>query len=305
MALLAVEDLAISFRMYGDGLRRGELRVIDGLTLAVEPGQIVAVLGASGSGKSLLAHGVMGLLPANAGLTGRMLFRGEPLTPERQERLRGREIALIPQTVASLDPLMRVGAQVRGRAGNRALAKQREIFARYGLGREVERLYPHQLSGGMARRVLVAAAAASEARLILADEPTPGLDPSLTRETVEMFRELAAEGRGLLVITHDIDFALAVADAVAVLYAGRTVELAPAGDFAGEGAALRHPYTRALYRALPRNGFRPLPGAQPYAGTLPPGCPFAPRCPLRGAGCGETVPLRELRHGKVRCVYAT
>ena len=304
--LLAVDDLSVCFQMYGKALTQSELRVISGLSLRLHAGEVLAVAGSSGSGKSLLAAALLGILPANARVGGSMLYQGQPLTAARQQQLRGKELALAPQSVAYLDPLMRVGAQADGYQKPRPSARRRSLFQRLGLPRQTERLYPFQLSGGMARRVLVATALLSEARLIIADEPTPGMSLEQALEALAMFRALADEGRAVLLITHDIDLAQAFADRVAVFYAGTTMEIAAAADFQAGPRALRHPYSKALWQALPQNGFRPIPGFQPYAGDMPPGCPFAPRCPLRSAACEQALPpLRPLRGGEVRCIHAT
>ena len=183
--------------------------------------------------------------------------------------------------------------------------RQREVFDRFHLAEAVDRLYPFQLSGGMARRVLVSTAVLSGASLILADEPTPGMDLEMALEALQCFRELADEGRAVVLITHDIDLAFQVADRVAVFYAGTTVETAPSGDFLRGPEALRHPYSKALWNALPQNGFQPVPGFQPYAKALPKGCLYAPRCPWRTEECGGEIPMRELRGGMVRCIHAT
>ena len=258
--MLNVRDLSVTFTMYEVGLVQRRLTVITELDLAVQAGELVAVVGASGSGKSLLAHAVLGILPSNAEVSGEMSYQGEPLTPARQAQLRGREIALIPQSVGFLDPLQRVGGQVRRAAElsglNRAAAGQAQdrAFRRYGLADGARRLFPFQVSGGMARRVLLATATVGQADLLIADEPTPGLHPAVVVETLNHLRELADAGKGVILITHDIEAALRVADQVAVFYAGTTVELAAAADFRGDGQALRHPYTRALWRALPPKG---------------------------------------------------
>jgi peptide/nickel transport system ATP-binding protein len=306
MPILEVDDLSVSFAQY-TGLRQSTLRVLQGMSLDVSAGEIVAVIGSSGSGKSLLAHAILGILPGNAAVEGTIRFDGETLTPRRQEALRGKEIALVPQSVNYLDPLMQVGAQVKSavRTGDPAV-EQRKAFERYRLGPDVDSRYPHQLSGGMARRVLVSAATVSGAKLLIADEPTPGLDPAIVRETVLQMRELADQGAGVLLISHDLESALQVADRVAVFYAGTSVELAPAGDFVLDGSKLRHPYSRALWRALPQNDFVPIPGRQPHPGELPTGCLFAPRCEAATAQCGAERPaMRELRGGKARCIHAT
>jgi peptide/nickel transport system ATP-binding protein len=298
-----VDELSVSFGMYAGRLRRMSLEVIHGLSLDVQPGEIVAVVGSSGSGKSLLAHAILGILPKNAAVGGSLRYRGEELTPARKRELRGRRIALIPQSVDSLDPLMRVGRQVTGTLGTRE--GQKAAFRRYGLEERVARLYPFQLSGGMARRVLISTAVTTEADLIIADEPTPGLSLGLAQETMRHFREFADAGAAVLLITHDIGLALSAADRIAVFYAGATVEIAGAADFRAGGDVLRHPYSRAFIDALPQNGFRPIPGVQPYAGVLPAGCLFAPRCPLKTDECeAGPVALRSLRGGEVRCVHA-
>lgn len=303
MALLDVQKLRVSFDMYERGLQKKELEVLHELSLRVYPGEILAVAGASGSGKSILAHAVMGILPGNARTEGEIRYRGELLDRKRQESLRGKEIAFIPQSVEYLDPLMRVDRQVMGIRG--AKEKQEAAFARYHLGKEVERMRPFQLSGGMARRVLISTAVMEEARLIVADEPTPGLNAEMAMETLQNFRELADEGCGVLLITHDIDLAFQAADRIAVFYAGTIVEIASVADFLAGKEALRHPYSKAFIDALPQNDFKPIEGFQPYAGNLPKGCLFAPRCPMRSGECEKEIAMRKIRDGEVRCVHAT
>lgn len=308
--MLTVENLSVTFSMYNDGLRQQQLVVITDLDLEINAGEVVAVLGSSGSGKSLLAHAVLGILPNNASVGGTMMFAGEPLTTQRQAQLRGKQIALIPQSVGYLDPLMPVGQQV-ARAAQLSGVPQpqqavRQTFNRYSLADRVRNMLPFQLSGGMARRILVSTAAIGQAQLIIADEPTPGLHPDVVAETLRHLRELADSGKAVMLITHDIQAALAVADRVAVFYAGTTVEVARATDFAGDGQALRHPYTQALWRALPQNDFTPLPGVQPAPNALPSGCLFLDRCPLKTSMCEVERPaLRSLRGGAVRCIHAT
>ncbi|MCH5348679.1 MAG: ABC transporter ATP-binding protein [Oscillospiraceae bacterium] len=302
--LLEIHDLSVSFRMYDRGLEQSDLQVISDLYLTVYPGEIVAVAGSSGSGKSLLASAVLGILPDNATVKGHLHYKGQQLTPERQEQLRGTEIALVPQSVAFLDPLMKIGAQADGHRRPKPTDRRREIFKRFGLTDGTEQLYPFQLSGGMARRVLVSTALITEAELIIADEPTPGMSLEQALEALKMFRELADEGKAVILITHDIDLATEFADRVAVFYAGTTVETAPASDFKTGPEALRHPYSKALWKALPQNGFQPIDGFQPYAGSLPGGCLFAPRCPYKTEKCVNSVPeVREVRGGEVRCFH--
>ena len=301
--ILEVRGLSIAFRQYEAGTRQRSLPVIRDLSLTVGAGQIVAVVGSSGSGKSLLAHGILHILPYNSCMQGEMRFCGMPLTAERAASLRGREMVLVPQGVTYLDPLIRVGPQVRrGQRTARARAKCREVLARYGLDADTENLYPFELSGGMARRVLISTAVMETPRLILADEPTPGLDARAAARILGHFRELADAGAGILLITHDLELALTVADRVAVLYAWETVEEAAAQDFAA--GRLRHPYTQALWAALPQNGFTPIPGTQPYPGDIPAGCQFAPRCRHCRTACRAqaSIPYRPAEGGYVRCL---
>lgn len=304
--MLTVNDLSISFSQYDKGMRQKNLKVISNLNITINPGKILAIVGSSGSGKSLLAHAILGILPQNATVTGSIKYKGEELTQKLQNKLRGTEITLIPQSVNYLNPLMRVGAQVRSSRNKDALEKQKSIFKRYSLHNKVESLFPFQLSGGMARRVLVASAVVDGAKLIIADEPTPGLHPDVVKETLGHLRELADNGCGVMLITHDIGTAINVADDIAVFYAGTTLEVAPVSDFTGKGELLRHPYTKALWNALPQNEFIPITGFQPSHSKTHSGCIFHSRCTTKNHVCLEKQPkMRELRNGRVRCNHAT
>lgn len=307
--MLSVQNLSITFTMYDQGLTQKQLTVITDLDLEVQAGEVVAVVGASGSGKSLLAHAVLGILPANAQMSGTISFKKEPLTPQRCQNLRGKTIALIPQSVGYLDPLMPVGAQVSRVAQLSGLSKQQaaqavdRTFQRYALAPQVKQFYPFQLSGGMSRRVLVSTAVVSQAELVIADEPTPGLHPDVVTETLNHLRELASEGKGVILITHDIEAALQIANKVAVFYAGTTVEIAAVQDF--YNGTIRHPYTQALWRSLPQNEFIPVPGSQPSPEALPPGCLFSDRCPWVTQECQISRPsFRQVRGAPVRCIHA-
>ncbi|MCI9516211.1 MAG: ABC transporter ATP-binding protein [Lachnospiraceae bacterium] len=302
--ILKIEHMNITFTQYDRGMRQTELPVIRNLDVEVHAGEMVAVVGSSGSGKSLLAHGVMGVLPYNASMGGRILYCGEELTKQRIERLRGNEIVMVPQSIAYLNPLMKIGSQIRkGSKDEKVKRKLRDIFARYSLKPEVEELYPFELSGGMNRRILISTALIEEPKLVIADEPTPGLDLKMAKRAMEHFRELADMGAGVLVITHDLELALETADRIAVFYAGTTLEEATVSDFERE-ETLRHPYSKALWRAMPKNGFGFVSGEQPYVKDLPGGCPFAPRCGRCTEECrkGE-IPSREIRGGRVRCLH--
>lgn len=302
--VLSVEHLSITFTQYEGGLRQTELPVITDLSLSVKAGEMVAVVGSSGSGKSLLAHAILGILPYNARVGGTMIYEGEPLTKKRQTLLRGKDIVLVPQSVAYLDPLMKIGAQVRqGRSGAADKEKSKKALERYGLGAETEDLYPFELSGGMSRRVLISTAMMAQPKLVIADEPTPGLHIDAARRVLSHFREIADDGSGVLLITHDLELALAVADRIVVFYAGTTVEDASAMDFEAE-KRLRHPYTKALFRAMPQHGFEVHTGIQPYVKEMPDGCPYGPRCPKADETCKQEINNRSLRGGSVRCCKA-
>ena len=240
------------------GFTQHEVEVLRHLNVAVHAGEVVAVVGASGAGKSLLADCILGLFDAHATVTGRIWFDGEEQTKESLARLRGHAIALVPQSIAGLDPLMKVGKQVQG-AGPRATlaqrkARQQELFARYGLAPEVAGLYPFQLSGGMARRVLLSCALMGNPQLIVADEPTVGLDRDLALNALADFRAFADEGGSVMLITHDIELALQVADRVAVFRDGTVVEETAVANFALPDL-LETDYARALWHALPEHDF--------------------------------------------------
>lgn len=301
--ILSVDDLVVSFSMYKGLFKKEKLEVVHSLSLDINEGEIVAVVGSSGSGKSLLAHAVLGLLPKNASTSGKILYEGEELTDKKRSELLGRKIVFIPQSIDYLDPVMKVGKQVQGVYSTKE--RQEELFEKYKLDKSVEDMYPFQLSGGMARRVLVSSALMEMPRLIVADEPTPGLSVDMAMDTLKHFREIADKGAGVLLITHDIDLALHVADRIAVFYAGTIFEIASTKDFLEGRDALRHPYSKEFISALPQNEFKSIEGLQPYAGELPKGCLYASRCPYVSEKCSGEIPMRELRGGKVRCVNAT
>ena len=306
--ILSVRNLEISFSQYTKGLRRIDSKAINNLDIDLYKGEILAVVGSSGSGKSLLAHSILGILPTNSNTRGDIYYKDEILDEKRKEKLRGKEIVFIPQSVNYLDPLMEVGKQVKisikdKKKSNTILER---VFRKYNLDKKVEKYYPFQLSGGMARKVLLSSALVSNAEVIIADEPTPGLDEKSLNEALKDFRDLADNGCAVLIITHDISAALKIADRVAIFYGGTTLEVAKADDFKNNGENLRHPYTKALFNALPNTKFTPIKGSQPLASELPVGCLFYDRCEKRTPDCENIKPeMRELRDGKVRCLYAT
>lgn len=306
MSLLKVQDMSISFKMYEKGLKQYNSSTINNISLEVHRGEILAIVGSSGSGKSLFAHGIMGILPENATMTGRIFFGGVELNKEIQEELRGKKIALVPQSISYLDPLMKIGKQVESpNRTKETKRKQRESFKRYDLCENSERLYPFQLSGGMVRRAMISTADQEDVDLIIADEPTPGLDIKLARKTLKYFREFANRDKAVILITHDMDLAFDVADRIAIFYAGSILEIAPIADFHKGVDALRHPYTKALYNALPQNGFTSIKGTQPYGDLRTEACLYSDRCENFDESCNVNLAMREIRGGMVRCNHVT
>ncbi len=302
--LLEVNNLSISFTQYVEGLNRHDLKVISDLTLDVNEAEIVAILGSSGSGKSLLAHSILGILPYNSHVTGEIKYKGNLLTQDMKEQLRGKEICLIPQSVNFLDPLMKVSEQAIGECKDEKehdarKIKQREIFARYGLDESVDDLYPFELSGGMARKVLLSTALINDPDLLIADEPTPGLDSQSVKETIEDIKNLKEQGKGILLITHEIDVALKTADRIAIFYSGYVIEINTVENFRNKQNLL-HPYTKVLIDALPRNGFNYAEGVQPL--EVVSGCPYYENCPVRLDKCENEKPELINHNGiMIRC----
>lgn len=258
--LLAVKSLSVSFQEER-GFKRRRIQPIRDLSLEIRAGEITALAGASGSGKSLFAQAVMGILPDHAAVEGTIEFQGQELTEDNLRFLRGREIALIPQGVGGLDPLMRAGNQIRkGRNDRTAFKRMEELLDRYGLPMETADAYPFELSGGMARRVLTAGAMAERPSLVIADEPTPGLDAAAAMQVMGHFWEMADQGVGVFVITHDLELALQTADRILIFYEGAVAEeLQMAEDGAGRplgrlAAPPVHPYARRLFEAVPGQG---------------------------------------------------
>ena len=260
--LLQLDDVSVGFERYaGRGvLAPRETRfVVEHLSLSLHEGEILALVGASGSGKTLIADTIMGLFAANAQVAGRVWFDGVAMDERSLAPLRGNRIAFVPQSVESLDPLQRVGRQIerlaQGMTKQEARARRRELFARYRLDEEAARRYPFELSGGMARRALLIGALMNRPRVIVADEPTPGLDMELAVRAMEDFRAFANDGGGVLLITHDIELALRVADRIAVFEEGTVVEETAVASFASPDL-LQHPFSKALWHALPEHGMR-------------------------------------------------
>ncbi|MFI6284332.1 ABC transporter ATP-binding protein [Streptomyces sp. NPDC051018] len=269
-------------------------------------GQCLALVGESGCGKSVLASALLGLLPGNAQTSGTATVGGTELLGAGERTLaravRGRLIGLVPQSPAAhLTPVRTVGAQIeetlRALAGTpRKQAREAAVAAAERAAFPADHLdrYPHELSGGLAQRAATALALIGGAPLLLADEPTTGLDRDLVDRTVDELRRHTRDGetaRALLMITHDLAAAERIADRVAVMYAGRIVELADARDFFGAPGP-RHPYARGLLDALPERDFTPIPGLPPELGDLPEGCAFAARCDRATGRCG-TLPAFE------------
>ncbi|MFC4072604.1 ABC transporter ATP-binding protein [Actinoplanes subglobosus] len=295
--LLTISGLTVRFH-----LRDAVVQAATDIDLAVRPGELLAVVGESGCGKSVLAHALLGLLPANATVTGRatLTLDAPGATPGRGAasvdllgcgektlagEIRGRRVGLIPQSPATaLTPVRR---------GRRLLAETLAAHGRdpgladrvardAGLDAEDLDRYPFALSGGMAQRLATALALAGDPPLLIADEPTSGLDRPLVEHTLDLLRRRCDDGAAVLLITHDLAAAERVADTLAVMYAGRIVEHRAADDlFRAPG----HPYTRGLLNALPDREFRAIPGHPPMLTALPEGCAFAARCERVSSAC--------------------
>lgn len=223
------------------------------LNVTIKKGEILAIAGSSGSGKSLMAHAILGILPKNAVVSAEIKFKNEIVDENRLSQLRGKEITFVPQSIAYLDPLMTIEDQLMRKGIN-----QQDFFKvmdTLGFTKADLSKYPFQLSGGMARRVLIANTILSKADLIIADEPTPGLSLDLAIEVLNHFRNMANDGKGILLITHDIDLVCNVADKMAIFYGGHILETLNTKDFLKGEKYIRHPLTKAFWRALPQNDF--------------------------------------------------
>ena len=312
MALLEVQDLSIDIN---------SIKPLDGIGFTVDKGQILGLVGESGSGKSLTALSVMGLLPLIGGRVerGSIRFDGIELTTQPEaalRRLRGRRIALITQNpMTSLDPVMRVGAQIDqvsrlhlGLDAKAAAARSIALMERLRIpaAATVYHHYPHELSGGMKQRIVIAMALSADPDLIIADEPTTALDVTIQAQIIQLLVELVRDrGVALILITHDMGVVAQACDRVVVLYAGRVAESNGVKEIF---AAPRHPYTKALIRCIPRDGTLPgslagIPGSVPSVAKYPSGCRFHPRCTEVLPLCPEVVPPLERQDsgGAVAC----
>ena len=301
-ALVEIEDLHTEIR-----LRRSVVRAVDGVSLSIGAGECLGIVGESGSGKTMTALSVMRLLPSGGAITGgRVSVAGTELTAlseEAMQQVRGNAVGMVFQDpLTSLNPTMTIGDQIaesvrlhRSASKARALARAVEVLGLVGMPRPAERVasFPHQLSGGMRQRVMIAMALACEPRLLIADEPTTALDVTIQKQILELLDGLRQRlGMAVILVTHDLGVIAGHADRVAVMYAGRIVETAPAPAMF---AHPRHPYTEALLDALPEKAagggrLYNIPGQPPDLTAPPPGCRFAPRCRRARDECRESEP---------------
>ncbi|CAL9296845.1 ABC transporter ATP-binding protein [Streptomyces sp. SudanB182_2057] len=310
--LLEVRDLHVEFRT-----RDGVARAVDGVGYAVDEGETLAVLGESGSGKSVTAQAVMGILDTPPGRItgGRVLFQGRDLLALKEKerrRIRGAAMAMIFQdALSALNPVLTVGDQLgemfvvhRGMSRKDARARAVELMERVRIPAAAQRVrdYPHQFSGGMRQRIMIAMALALRPALVIADEPTTALDVTVQAQVMDLLAELRREYRmGLILITHDLGVVADVADRIAVMYAGRIVESAPVRDLYRAPA---HPYTRGLLDSVPRldrkgRELYAIKGLPPNLTRVPPGCSFHPRCPMAQDVCRtDEPPLYEVPGGR-------
>ena len=318
--LLEVKDLHTTFRTDG-----GVVRAVDGVSFTVNRGEVFAIVGESGSGKSVTAMSILGLIPEPPGKIegGEILWKGQDLrvaTDREMQKIRGQEISMIFQDpMTSLNPVFTVGQQIAEiirihGTGTRAVAQRRalEMMKLVGIPNPSSRVddYPHQFSGGMRQRVMIAMAIACSPELLIADEPTTALDVTIQAQILEVLQQAAAEvGSSIILITHDLGVVAGVAERVAVMYAGQIVEQ---GDVEQIFYAPRMPYTWGLLESIARldqervGRLRPITGAPPDMARPPSGCRFHPRCPYADARCPTQMP--ELAHVNLgldaRCLYA-
>lgn len=294
MSLLAVSDLAVEFES-----RAVTVPVLGSIDLEIDTGEHVALIGESGCGKTVLGMSLLRLLPSNARITGSVLYEGQDLlhADEREmQTIRGKKIALITQnSVSALNPVLTIGDQIaesllrhtsiRGDDLNREVIR---LLTSLGIEHPEQNLqrYPHQFSGGMRERILIAIALACNPDLIIADEPTSGLDALVKAQTLRLLSQVMQD-RTLLLITHDLGTASMLASETAVLYAGEIVEYGPTRDLFSHP---RHPYTQGLLASCPSAGFHPIPGMSPAPGQVPPGCRFCPRCSCAMDRCTSLHP---------------
>ncbi|SDY13829.1 peptide/nickel transport system ATP-binding protein [Micromonospora pattaloongensis] len=319
MALLDVEDLSVTFA------RRGQrtVRAVDGVSFSVDAGEVVGLVGESGCGKSVTSLAIMGLLPRQKGvhIGGKASFDGTDLLQldaRSMRDVRGRDVAMIFQDpLSSLNPVVPLGIQVtevlqrhRGMKGEAAAKEAAALLDRVGIPDPRRRLkeFPHQLSGGMRQRALIAMAVACRPRLLIADEPTTALDVTIQAQILELLKELVREsGTALVMITHDLGVVAGMCDTINVLYAGRVIETARRRPLFAEP---HHPYTVGLLGSVPRldagRGERltPIPGSVRDVLPWPDGCAFAPRCHRRVDACVGEPPELVLTHTghSYRCV---
>ncbi|MGR3542628.1 MAG: ABC transporter ATP-binding protein [Hasllibacter sp.] len=317
MMLLEIEDLTVTFDTPG-----GDVRAVDGVSLSVPEGGSVALVGESGSGKSQTAFSVLGLLARNGRAAGAIRWGGEDIlnAPERRLRaLRGDEIGIVFQDpMTSLNPFMRIGAQLaetltehRGISRREAEAEAVRMLdaVRIPDARARLRQHPHEFSGGMRQRVMIAMALLNRPRLLIADEPTTALDVTVQAQIMELLADLRAEfGMALLLITHDLGIVAGACERTVVMYGGRAMEAGPTADLFADPA---HPYTAGLLAAVPRidgdGDLSAIPGDPPDMSRPIPGCPFTPRCPLDHAPCPARRPAfdgRRACHAPVADVRA-
>jgi oligopeptide/dipeptide ABC transporter ATP-binding protein len=316
-ALLDVEGLEVRYHV-----RDGTLTALSDVTFDIKPGEILGIVGESGCGKSTLSSALLRLLPPNGEITGgRMSFKGRDLlqlSTEEMRELRGSELVMIFQDpLTSLNPTFTVGTQMmdiqkaheeRSGAGAEGLrSRAMEMLEQVGIPDVSDRIgdYPHQFSGGMRQRIMIASALMLEPALLIADEPTSALDVTLEAQIVELLKRLReTHGTAIIFISHDLGVVAQICDRVVVMYAGRAVEEA---DVLSLFERPRHPYTQALLAAIPshRRRGQPLaaiPGRVPSLSALPPGCKFVERCPHARTTCNEHEPeLKRADGGQVRC----
>ena len=301
---LEVNNLSINFSMYEKYLRKKIFTPISNLSIKAKKGEIITIVGASGSGKSLLAHAIMGILPKNAIVTGDIKYKGKIIN-DRIKNLRGKHICFIPQSVNYFNPLVKIGNQIVIDNSEKSKIVMKNSLKKYDLPEKIKNLYPFECSGGMIRKALISTVDQVEPTVIIADEPTPGLGISMASNILKYFRNFANNGKAVIIITHDIDIAVKYSDKIAVFYNGTILEITNAKNFIKGEEYLHHPYTKGLYNALPQNGFKVDKNILDYNTNIE-CCVYFNNCNKANELCKKNIPLRLINDDEfVRCIYDT
>lgn len=309
-SILEVNNLSVKFSVDGNNIK-----IVDDINFDIKEGEVLALLGESGCGKSVLASAILKILPENSIVEGKVLFKGKEMLHIKEKefrKYRGKQICVIPQSAASsLNPLFKVGNQIREslqvvgeKDKTKSFTKIIDMLKQLELPRpeKVYKSYPHELSGGMTQRTLVAMGSISKPEFIVVDEPTKGLDVDSKKQVVRLLKQMEEQNQcSILLITHDLEVAEILATIIAVMYAGEIIEIGTTQKILNNP---KHPYTIGLLNSLPQKGFKAIKGFSPSMTELPTGCYFSPRCPIATERCFKEHPKLDEKF-LVRCHNVT